>query len=190
MNKYLLVCLMVLSLALNVTAASLTDEDIPEKKQTVLGLYVTAQEAFTQWHSQPDTLKILDVRTPGEYVFVGHAAMAANIPIKSLATKFDSEKKKPVMPENKNFVEEVKKRFKTTDTIMVMCRSGGRSAIAVNLLAEAGFKNVYNIIDGFEGDALDVPGSYNNGKRLVNGWKNSGAPWTYEVDPKLMYLTE
>jgi hypothetical protein len=45
-----------------------------------------------------------------------------------------------------------------------------------------------NIVDGFEGDALKIKGSYNNGRRLINGWKNSGAPWTYELDPDLMYL--
>ena len=40
----------------------------------------------------------------------------------------------------------------TECTIMAMCRSGGRSAIAVNLLAQAGFKHDYNIVDGMEGD--------------------------------------
>jgi hypothetical protein len=49
-------------------------------------------------------------------------------------------------------------------------------------MAKAGFKTVYNIIDGFEGDSLKVPGSYNYGKRLVNGWKNSGAPWTCKLE--------
>ena len=42
---------------------------------------------------------------------------------------------------------------KPDDTLMVMCRSGGRSAMAANALAKAGFKKVYNIIDGMEGDA-------------------------------------
>jgi rhodanese-related sulfurtransferase len=69
-----------------------------------------------------------------------------------------------------------------------MCRSGGRSAYAVNLLAKTGFKNVYSIVDGFEGDKLDIEGSYYKGKRLVNGWKNSGAPWTYQLDSELLYL--
>ena len=32
-----------------------------------------------------------------------------------------------------------------------MCRSGNRSAQAVNLLAEVGFRSVYNIMDGMEG---------------------------------------
>jgi hypothetical protein len=36
-----------------------------------------------------------------------------------------------------------------------MCRFGGRSAVAVNLLAEADFTHVYNITDGMEGDMVD-----------------------------------
>jgi rhodanese-related sulfurtransferase len=164
------------------------ETSIPEKKQTTLGLYMTALEAFTKWHMAPNSVKVLDVRTPGEYLFVGHAPMATNIPILFLKNEFDPEKKRPVMPVNPNFVEEVKKKFKETDTLLVMCRSGGRSAFAVNLLAKAGFKNAYSIIDGFEGDKLNIEGSYNNGKRLINGWKNCGAPWTYKLNSDLMYL--
>ncbi len=70
-----------------------------------------------------------------------------------------------------------------------MCRSGGRSALAVNALAEAGFEHVYNIIDGMEGDKVDEPGSVYLGKRMKNGWKNSGSPWTYDCDPELLWRT-
>jgi rhodanese-related sulfurtransferase len=92
------------------------------------------------------------------------------------------------MPLNEYFVDDVKKRYKKNDTIIVMCRSGVRSAAAVNELAEAGFVAVYNIINGFEGDKLKASGSCNKGKRIVNGWKNSGAPWTYNLEPELVYL--
>jgi rhodanese-related sulfurtransferase len=188
MKRRLLTLFIVPFLLLNFVVVSWADQALPEKKQTVLGLYVTAKDAFTKWHTEPNNIKILDVRTPGEYIFVGHAPMATNIPIKFFKEKIDSTKMKPVMPLNENFVNEVKKKFKETDMLMVMCRSGGRSAIAVNTLAKAGFKNVYNITDGFEGDKLELPESYNNGKRIVDGWKNSGAPWTYKLDPKLVYL--
>ena len=53
--------------------------------------------------------------------------------------------------------------------------------MAVNALAKAGFTNVYNIIDGMEGDMVDDPESTYFGKRMKNGWKNSGLPWTYDV---------
>jgi hypothetical protein len=60
----------------------------------------------------------------------------------------------------------------------LICRSGDRSAAASHLLAEAGFKNVYSVVDGFEGDlATDGPKA---GQRAVNGWKNAGLPWSYK----------
>lgn len=70
-----------------------------------------------------------------------------------------------------------------------MCRSGGRGAMAVNQLAEAGFTQVYNIVDGMEGDAVEDPESVFQGQRLRNGWKNSGLPWTYKIDPERLPLT-
>ena len=188
MQKRRLILCVIPLLLLTFYSTGFSKTDLPEEKQTTLGLYMTALEAFSKWHVDPNSVKILDVRTPAEYVFVGHAPMAVNIPILFFKNEFDTEKNKPLMPLNKNFVAEVKKKFKETDTILVMCRSGGRSAYAVNLLAETGFKNVYSIVDGFEGDKLDIEGSYYKGKRLVNGWKNSGAPWTYQLDSELLYL--
>jgi rhodanese-related sulfurtransferase len=44
-----------------------------------------------------------------------------------------------------DFVSRLKKVAKAGDTILVMCRSGGRRAIAANFLAKAGFTNVYNV---------------------------------------------
>ena len=171
MQKRILVLLFAPLLMLTFCVSAFSDTSIPENKQTTLGLYMTALEAFTKWHTDSNSVKVLDVRTPGEYMFVGHAPMATNIPILFLKNEYDSAKK-----------------IKETDTLLVMCRSGGRSAYAINHLAKAGFKNVYNIVDGFEGDALKIEGSYNNGKRLITRWKNSGAPWTYEMDTDLMYL--
>lgn len=62
--------------------------------------------------------------------------------------------------------------------------------MAVNRLAEAGFSNVYQIIDGFEGDPVKDPESVYNGQRLRNGWKNSGIPWTYQPDPERMRFAD
>ena len=188
MKKNMWMMLFVAVCTLGSSVICFAEMDVPKKKQTVLGLYITAQDAFTKWHVDPDTVQILDVRTPEEYMFVGHATMAANIPIKFLIYEIDPVKKRPVMKINENFIAAAKKRYNTEQALYVMCKAGGRSAIAVNKLAEAGFKNVYNIIDGFEGDPLNVPGSYRNGNRIVNGWKNADASWTHHLEPKLMYL--
>lgn len=187
MKRRLLVLPVLFCLIFSFTALTLAETSLPKSKQTVLGLYLTAKEAFSKWHVDADKVVVLDVRTPEEYIFVGHASMARNIPVRVLNQELTAKKGRPVMEMNSTFVSQVKKDYKVTDTILVMCRSGGRSAKAVNLLAEAGFKNVYNITDGFEGDAVKDPQSYFNGKRVKNGWKNSGAPWTYKLEPNLMY---
>lgn len=157
------------------------------RKQTTLGKYVTSMEAYLMWRAKPKEVFILDVRTPEEYNFVGHPEMAVNIPSMLFSAKFDLEKKAYAMSDNPEFVEQVSKRFGKNDVILVMCRSGQRAASAVNLLAKAGFTNAYNIVDSFEGDAVSDPESVYNGKRMKNGWKNYGLPWTYALDSNLIW---
>jgi len=55
---------------------------------------------------------------------------------------------------------------------------------------EAGFTGVYHTIDGFEGDKVAEEGSVYLGKRMKNGWKNSGAPWTYDGNPDLLWIAK
>lgn len=162
--------------------------EIPKAKETKLGLYVTAKEAYDMWQKDQDKIKVLDCRTPEEYAFVGHAPMAHIIPSKLMKYRWDAKKKSYVMQDNPRFIRQVKKTFKRGDTILVMCRSGGRSAQSVNKLVKYGYKNVYNITDGFEGDKIKDKNDPNYGKRPKNGWRNSGAPWTCDLDKKLMYL--
>jgi rhodanese-related sulfurtransferase len=165
-----------------------TKTNLPREKQTTLGLYVTSAEAYEKWKANPEKVKILDVRTPEEYMYIGHAVMAWNIPIFFQTYAWDAEKGHFSMKPNPEFTEQIKATFKPDDIILITCRSGGRSAMAVNQLAAAGFKNVYNITDGMEGDAIKDPESVFNGQRLKNGWKNSGLPWTFKVNIELMKL--
>ncbi len=162
--------------------------NLPKGKQTVLGLYATSWEAYEKWRADPDKVKIVDVRTPEEYLFVGHPTVAWKIPVAVQIYEWDSEKKNFPMKPLADFVSRCTEVAQPDDTLMLMCRSGGRSAIAVNLLAQAGFKHVYNIVDGMEGDLVEDPGSVFAGQRLKNGWKNSGCPWTYKLTPERMVL--
>lgn len=159
--------------------------NLPKEKQTTLGLYVTAKEAYAKWQAEPDQVKIIDVRTPEEFLFVGHPEMAWKIPVIAQSYEWDAEKGKFPMELLPDFVARVQTVAKPEDTIMVTCRSGGRSAIAVNLLAQAGFKNVHNIIDGMEGD-----GNGDSASKVCGGWKNSGCPWTKKLTPERMVLPE
>jgi rhodanese-related sulfurtransferase len=177
-----------------VVAASASDDatkpDLPKDKQTSLGLYVTSAEAYDKWQAAPDKVKVFDVRTLEEYLFVGHAPMAWNIPMFFQTHEWDADKGHFKMAPNPDFLSEVKQVASPDETILVMCRSGGRSAMAVNLMAENGYKNVYQITDGMEGDSVKDPLSVYNGKRLRNGWKNSGLPWTYKPDPEKILMPD
>ena len=172
------------------TTATHDGRPIVEVRQTKLRLYVTAKEAYDMWQADPEGVKILDVRTPEEWVFTGHAPMATNIPFAFMAYVWDEERKGLPWSLNPDFVELIRQRFAPDDTILVTCRSGGRAAMAINMLAAAGFTNAYNILDGMEGSRVDDPDSVFNGMRRKNGWQMSGLPWTYDLDPDKMALPE
>jgi len=165
-------------------------QELPESKQTVLGLYVTAAEAYEKWREAPDKVKLIDVRTPEEFIFVGHPDMAWCIPLGFQSYRWDEEKGFYDLDVNPDFVAQVQERFDPDKTLMLMCRSGGRSAMAVNLLAKAGYDDVWNIVDGMEGDLVTSNDSMYQGKRMENGWKNSDLHWNYDVYPERMSLPD
>lgn len=164
--------------------------DIPSSRKTQLGLYMTAVEASRAVAANRDKVLFLDVRTPGELMFVGAAGeVDANVPFADLARplQWDATNNRPLFVRNEAFVSTVERRLKEkslgkSDQVIVMCRSGDRSAKAVDVLASAGFTNVWTVIDGFEGDPSK------DGRRDVNGWKNSGLPWTTTLDKSKLDL--
>ncbi len=56
---------------------------------------------------------------------------------------------------------------------MFLCRSGVRSHAAADAATRAGWKEAYNILEGFEGDK---DGEQHRG--VVGGWRKAGLPWT------------
>jgi rhodanese-related sulfurtransferase len=161
---------------------------VVEERRTTLGLYVTAKEAFDMWQADPERLRILDVRTPEEWVFVGHAPMAVNVPVAFMAYVWDEEKHGYPWELNPDFVELVQERFATEDTILVSFFFNDTATTEIYTLAAADYRNAYNILDGMEGSKVDDPDSVFYGMRLKNGWKASGLPWTYDLDPERMAL--
>lgn len=150
-------------LLLQVTATvQAHEQQLPDSKRTSLGLYVTAIEAYEKWQADPANVKVVDVRTPDEFRLIGLPKMATKVPLSVSA---------------REFVGRVRRIAQPDDTVLVICRSGNRSAVAVEMLAQAGFRNAYTVVDGFEGDRNKDTSSPNYGKRTVNGWKNAGLPW-------------
>jgi rhodanese-related sulfurtransferase len=170
-------------------AATVDGSKLHKMKQTTLNLYVTAVQAYEMWKAAPDKVKVIDVRTPEEFAFVGHPEMAWNIPLAFVSYQRKGGKFTYAPQMNTAFVAQVKEIAQPTDILLVTCRSGGRGAMAVNQLAAAGFTKAYNIVDGIEGDTVDDPESVFHGKRMKNGWKNS-VPWVYDVDPEKIIIEE
>ncbi len=166
--------------------------DLSSKKQTSLGMYMTAAQAYDYMTKNDEKTLFLDIRTSAELNYLGVAdVMDASVPMYFMdRTVWDDKKRRFRRETNKTFVSDVvaqlkKKNLTKDDTVILMCRSGKRSAKAVNQLAKVGFTKVYTVVDGYEGDKAKT--GKNKGKRFVNGWKNSGLPWTYSMDRDFMY---
>ncbi|MES9990606.1 MAG: rhodanese-like domain-containing protein [Candidatus Thiodiazotropha sp.] len=182
----------VLTLSLVCAANAGTSDGIPAKKQTELGLYLTATDAYKLKSEKSDVI-FVDIRTRAEIAFVGMPQISdANIPyaIPGDWDNWDEKKKTFKLEPNSSFLlsidDLVKVKGGNKEThIILMCRSGSRSAKATNLLKKSGYSNVYTVVDGFEGDKAKSGDL--KGQRVVNGWKNSGLPWSYKLDKNKMY---
>jgi len=107
--------------------------------------------------------KLVDVRTKPELLYVGR------IP-GSLAVEWQTY---PGSMPNPEFIGELAASTGKDDAVMFICRSGARSHGAAESAMRAGWKETYNVLEGFEGDK-DDQGHRNS----VGGWRKAGLPWT------------
>lgn len=122
---------------------------------------VSPAEAWALRQQLPGSV-IVDVRSAAEWQFVGVVPDAVRIELRTY----------PGMVPNPGFVTQLQQQVDKSATVLFICRSGARSDEAARLAAEAGYSQVYNVLEGFEGDrdAAQHRGS-------VNGWKAAGLPW-------------
>ena len=119
-------------------------------------------EAWQFMQDNPTSI-LVDVRTKLEYAFVGHPCGAVHVPWKEA----------PAWNLNHDFVSDVQKEVPEKETpILTLCRSGQRSLAAANALQEAGYTNLINIDEGFEGSLDD-----NKHRSTLGGWRFHGLPW-------------
>jgi rhodanese-related sulfurtransferase len=121
---------------------------------------VTPQEAWELLSSHAAV--VVDVRTAEERQFVGRVEDSIHVP---WATG-------PSLQRNPKFVREVEAKVRRDDVILLLCRSGARSVAAAQALTEARFRNVFNILEGFEGDLDELR---QRGTRT--GWRFHRLPW-------------
>ena len=93
----------------------------------------------------------LDVRTVGEFA-AGHVPGAWNIPV------FVRGEALGGLTTNDRFLRVVKANLPSDARLVVGCRSGGRSAMAVQLMRQAGFTHLINMAGGFAGARNEAGG--------------------------------
>lgn len=106
--------------------------------------------------------KLVDVRTRAELDWVGRVPGAAFI-------EWNSYPDGKVNPE---FLDRLADAADKQQPVMFLCRSGNRSHFAAIMATQAGWRECYNILEGFEGDR-----DANQHRSSMNGWKLAGLPW-------------
>lgn len=119
-------------------------------------------EAFESMAADTTAL-LLDVRDPLEFSLVGHPVGAVNVPWKFA----------PDWRPNPDFLDAVRRLAPDPRvSLYLLCRSGQRSLDAANALAVAGYANLVNVEEGFEG-----PLDQARHRGTVGGWRRHGLPW-------------
>lgn len=193
LDRFLVSCALPLTMLSALQLTSLAQaEEAPAYRETQLGLYVTATEAYKMIQQDDETL-LIDVRDPIEIKFTGFADPTdIHVPwVLADRSRFDADAQTWPIQRNTDFEAQVSSALNAQgaqqDTpIIVMCRSGAtRSAPAADAIADMGFSRVYSVSDGFEGGKLSEGDSA--GVRARNGWRNSDLPWGYSVSPEIAW---
>lgn len=125
--------------------------------------HLSSRQSWDLLQAKPDAI-LVDVRMEIESLYVGRPPRAVNIPWYEFPD-FESDAIA--------FVQAVEREVTSKDqTVVLICRSGSRTLDAGEALVRAGFTQVVNVVNGFEGD-LDV----NDHRSTVNGWRFDGLPW-------------
>lgn len=106
--------------------------------------------------------RLVDVRTQAELYWVGQVPGSAWV----------EWNRYPGGARNEDFLSHLATVADKGDTLLFLCRSGGRSHFAAMAATQAGWRDCYNILEGFEGDR--DPSQH---RGSVNGWKVAGLPW-------------
>ena len=109
--------------------------------------------------SEDKNVELLDVRTQEEWDNIGKPD-GEKLGFK---THFVTIARSPDPNMNKEFIEEVKKKIDPNKQLLIICKAGGRSMMAAQLLSQENIACI-NISDGFEGNGEDA------------GWKSENLP--------------
>lgn len=108
---------------------------------------------------------LVDVRTNEERVFVGQVPGSIHV---AWATGTS-------LTRNPRFVRELEAKAGKDKVVLLLCRSGNRSSLAAEAASKAGFANVFNVLEGFEGELDDK-----QQRGHAGGWRSYELPWTQQ----------
>lgn len=126
---------------------------------------LTPQEAYQLLQLDPHA-KLIDVRTNAERAWIGQVALPAGQHVAIEWTRW------PGGALNAAFADQLSDVAGKDDVLLFLCRSGVRSRHAAKLATEQGFRNAFDILEGFEGDK-DGAGH----RKQLAGWCKAGLPW-------------
>ena len=105
---------------------------------------------------------LVDVRTKPELHYVGRVPGAVLVEWQTY----------PGNRPNPQFLAELAAAVSKDTPVMFFCRSGVRSHSAAEAATRAGWKEAYNVLEGFEGDK-----DAEQHRGTVGGWRKAGLPW-------------
>jgi rhodanese-related sulfurtransferase len=122
---------------------------------------VTVREAHQK---QGQGYTYVDVRSVPEFV-QSHPAGAVNVPL------LHRDERTGQMSPNRDFLQVMQANFTPDTKLLVGCQVGGRSAQAAQVLNDAGFTDVSNVVGGFGGGVDQMTGQIR-----AEGWAPAGLP--------------
>jgi rhodanese-related sulfurtransferase len=131
-----------------------------EKKLSYQGALVP-KEAFELLQKAPGA-KLVDVRTRAELDYVGRIPNSVEIEWQTY----------PGGHSNETFLAELQAQVDKEALVMFICRSGVRSHSAAAAATAAGYTQVYNVLEGFQGDK-----DSERHRDSIGGWRVCGLPW-------------
>jgi rhodanese-related sulfurtransferase len=105
---------------------------------------------------------LVDVRTAEERKFVGHVPGSLHVPWATGTS----------LTRNPRFARELEAKVGKDAFVLLICRSGKRSAEGAAVATKAGFHHVYNVAEGFEGEIDEK-----RRRGGLGGWRFRGLPW-------------
>jgi len=106
--------------------------------------------------------KLVDVRTKPELLYVGKIPGSVTVEWQTY----------PGSRPNPEFIGELAAAVGKEQPVMFICGSGARSNGAAEAATQAGWRECYNVLEGFEGDK-----DSEQHRNTVGGWRKAGLPW-------------